>query len=221
MNLFFVFLLFTLHVDCVLRLSPQWTLLASLQSVKIDSAAAVATVPVNPLSVNQTPVSSGLAKNSSSQGVFHWLVLLLGKLNASLPPVPWEDLFTVLAPKHPGLSKTQLRRIVNSHKTVFCVTSAGVRLFPFSHDHVRAYFDLSESVAKTVRASEAVYSLSQPCSVENTNTIVVSGVVCKAEKIESGGVLLFRFGTHVLYKLKNMKGGCKHGQMFSSVLRFR
>jgi hypothetical protein len=192
-----------------------------LQSVKADSAAALATVPAKPLSVNQTPVSSGLAKNSSSQAVFHRLVLILGKRGARLPPVPWDELLTLLTPKHPGLSKTQLSRIVNSHKTVFCATSAGVRLFPFSHDHVRAYFDRSESVAKTVTASEAVYSRSQPCSVKLSKTIVVTGVVCLAEKIEGGGVLVFQFGTHVLYKLKKMKGGCTHGQMFSSVLRFR
>jgi hypothetical protein len=192
-----------------------------LQSVKADSAAAVATVPAKPLSVNQTPVSSGLAKDGSAEAIFHRLVLRLGKRNASLPPVPWNELLTLLTPKHPGLSKTQLSRIVNSHKTVFCATSAGVRLFPFSHDHVRAYFDLSKSVAKTVTASEAVYSLSQPCSVTFSKTIVVTGVVCLAEKIEGGGVLVFQFGTHVLYKLKKLKGGCTHGQMFSSVLRLR
>ncbi len=195
-----------------------------MQSVKIDSAAAVATstVPAKPLSVNQTPVSSGLAKDSSSQAVFHRLVLLLGKRDASLPPVPWDELLSLLTPKHPGLSKTQLRCIVNSHKTIFSAFSAGVVPCPLGHDLVMEYFDLSESVEKTNTTSEAMFSLISSCSVKVSKTVAVSGIVCMAEKKGGGNLLHFQFGNNVIYKLKNTaKGGCKHGQMFSSVLRLR
>ncbi len=189
-----------------------------MESVKIDSAAAVATVPAKPLSVSQTPVSTGLAKDSSSQAVFHRLVLLLGKRDASLPPVPWDELLTLLTPKHPGLSKTQLRHIVNSHKTIFSAFSAGVVPCPLGHELVMEYFDLSESVEKTYTTSKAMFSLISSCSVKVSKTVVVSGIVCMAEKKGGGNLLHFQFGNNVIYKLK---GGCKHGQMFSSVLRLR
>jgi hypothetical protein len=193
-----------------------------LQSVKADSAAAVATVPAKPLSVNQTPLSSGLAKDGSAEAVFHRLVLLLGKRDASLPPVPWDELLTLLTPKHPGLGKTQLSRIVNSHKTIFSASSAGVVPCPLGHDLVLEYFDLSESVEKTYTTSEAMFSLISSCSVKVSRTVAVSGIVCMAEKKGGGNLLHFQFGNNVIYKLKNtVKGGCKHGQMFSSVLRLR
>jgi hypothetical protein len=195
-----------------------------LQSVKAASAPSVASVPVaaNTLSVNQTPLSSGHAKDASAEVIFHRLVLLLGKRDASLPPVPWDDLLTLLTPKHPGLSKTQLIHIVISHKTIFSAFSAGVVPCPLGHDLVLKYFDLSESVEKTYTASEAMFSLISSCSVKVSKTVAVSGIVCMAEKKGDGNVLHFQFGNNVIYKLKNMaKGGCKHGQMFSSVLRLR
>jgi hypothetical protein len=178
------------------------------------------------ISAFQAPVvsSSVPAQDGSDEAVFHRLVLLLGKRDAKLPPVPWEDLLTLLTPKHHCLSKTQLQCIVNSHKSIFLsATNAGVLLFPFSHDHVIEYFDLSESVAKTGTASEAKYSLSQPCSVKISKTIVVSGIVFKAETTGGGNVLLFQFGNGVLYRLQNIEKdrSYMHGQMFNSVLRLR
>jgi hypothetical protein len=113
---------------------------------------------------------------------------------------------------------------VNSHKSIFLsATNAGVLLFPFSHDHVMEYFDLSENVAKTDTVSEAKYSLSQSCSVKISKTIVVSGIVCKAETTGGENVLLFHFGNGVIYRLQNIeKDRCYvHGQMLNSVLRLR
>ena len=92
------------------------------------------------------------------------------------------------------------------------------------------YLELADNVDKADTASEAQYSLSATCSVKVSKTILVSGAICR--RVDTGTsrgadarVLLFQFGNNMMYRLveSTVKGGdqCRHGQMFSSVLRLR
>ena len=90
------------------------------------------------------------------------------------------------------------------------------------------YLELADNVDKADTASEAQYSLSASCSVKVSKTILVSGAVCRRVDNSRGAnarVLLFQFGNNMMYRLveSTVKGGdqCRHGQMFSSVLRLR
>jgi hypothetical protein len=134
----------------------------------------------------------------------------------------WQDLQNALSVKHPGISKTQLRKTVNANRMLFSLIHSGVKLCKLDHDFVRAYFELSQWIEVLDHQYEGAYSSSQPVHVQMGASILVSGLVCALSVSLKGNAVLFKFGGFRAYRLENLLPGISiGGQMMWASLRIR
>ena len=166
--------------------------------------------------------SSNFLLGPDDAAVLHRTVLFLGKLENKPHWSTWNELHNALSVKHPDVSKSKLRKIVEANTVLFCVSSIGVQLYQLDHEFVREYFELSDDVEVEDHHTDASYSLSSPGHIHIGKTILVTGMVCAASISKQGRSVLFKFGDSTAYRLENRLGGNYNGgQMLQSVLSIR
>ena len=149
-------------------------------------------------------------------------MLFLGNLKKKPARASWDELQDALSSKHPDISKTKLRKIVNANKVMFDVMNGSVQLSQLNHDFVQEYFKLAEGVEVITHHTESSYSRLEPCHFRFGNSILVTGIVCAFSCSSQGEAVLFKFGGKTAYRLENtLNYNYYGGQKLISAIRIR